>query len=99
MKPSKRITIDIWDNGGRTTDRYTIAISGIRENTESGNTYVTFLGASHNPFSPNGYGEHVHEIETESYFLENYAHLGKRIGWYDLPADVRRFVASELMPE
>ncbi len=91
MKPTKRITIDCFDNGGKTADRYTIIIDGLGEQPYC-------LGASSNPYHPQGIGQHC-EMKPGVYHIMDYDFLGKRIGFFELPADVRRFIANEFMPE
>ena len=98
MKPSKRITIDIWDNGGETADRYTVAITGIQWDTETKVQRVTWLAASERPFHPQGVGMHCSETPVSAYRVSECRHLGKRIDLYELPDDVRRFIAQEIAP-
>jgi len=100
MARRKNVEIEIWDNGDRTADRYSIAISGLYED-ERGRPLTIWLGASKNPYSPLGFGQHVHELPTAEYKAHRggWSQLGKRVSFLDLPAPVRRFIASEFMPE
>lgn len=101
-----RVVIDCWDNGGETVDRYSITVSGLQsipvmKGPDEGKmvSYTYHMRASACPFHPQGFGQHGHEEPTRGYSRTRYSHLGKPIDFLDLPADVRRFVASELMPE
>ncbi len=95
MKPLKgRLVIDCWDNGGRTIDRYTIAVTGLQ--SVNGEPYTYFMAASENPFHPQGFGQHGHEERTRSYFRSRYTHLGRHIDFLDLPEPVQRFIRQDL---
>lgn len=97
---AKRLTIDIWDNGGRTADRYAIALTGTGAVNERGCPLTIFLTSSDNPYHPQGVGMRS-EITTALFTSPGYGHrdrLGKRIRFDELPVPVQRFVASELMP-
>lgn len=83
--------VRVWDNGGKTFDRYTIlppANAGAQYR-EHGNAW-TAIGASRNPFHPQGFGQHVTAMPGP--------HLGKRIAWDALPIDVCIF-ARRVFPE
>jgi hypothetical protein len=73
-------SIRIYDNGGKTADRYT-AIDMAR--TESRGCYAA-IGFNDCPFHPQGFGQHTSAMPG--------AHLGRRIDLDALPADARRFV-------
>jgi len=96
MPKCKDIRIRIWDNGGKTLDRYSIAISGMME--KDGVPYTYFLGASEDPFHPQGFGMHCSEIPTYE-MRGSWKHLGKRITFFELPPDVQRFLMDEFNPE
>lgn len=75
----------VYDNGGKTFDRYTIlpprwAGEDYRERVRG--SWVA-IGASESPFHPQGFGQHTSAMPGP--------HLGKRIKWADLPADVQSF--------
>jgi hypothetical protein len=99
MARRKSVTIEVWDNGGKTFDRYTIAISGLQE--YNGTPYTYYMGASENPYSPQGFGQHSRELTTAEYKAQRggFWQLGKRVRVYDLPKPVQRMIANELMPE
>lgn len=96
---NKSITIEIWDNGGKTADRYFIAVSGLMECDNKPYTY--FMYSSENPFHPQGIGLHGDEELTAVYKSRRggMSHMGKRITFFELPKYVQRFIAQELMPE
>jgi hypothetical protein len=94
---SKSITIECWDNGDKTVDRYTIAISGLM--TVEDEPYTMLLGASSRPYHPQGFAQHCGEMPAREWKRGSKKHLGKRIMFTDLPADVQKWVASHFMPE
>lgn len=78
----------IYDNGGRTLDRYTIlpprdAGADYRENSPG--TWSAICASAH-PFHPQGFGQHCRAAPG--------SHLGRRIRWDDLPEDVQAFAAQ-----
>lgn len=81
----------LYDNGGKTTDRYTIIpprwASEYQERTPG---VWEALGASDTPFAPQGFGMVVTAVPGK--------HLGKRINWNALPDQVKRF-ARQCYPE
>jgi len=88
------ITIDTWDNGGKTIDRYTIAISGVQRLGKVEYTYL--IGSSAEPTHPQGFWQLSHELETKQYNRESHGHLGKRISFFSLPEDVQACIRREL---
>jgi len=80
MNPSLRI----YDNGGKTIDRYTAVYMNQRE----GKRLYSALGMSKHPFHPQGFGQHCTAMPGR--------HLGKRIGLHDLPPDCRQAVLSDI---
>ncbi len=89
-----RIIIDTWDNGGKTADRYTIAISGVQWIGDV--EYTCFIGSSNNPIHPQGFWHHSHEVETKQFNRESHAHLGKRISFFALPEEVQACIRREI---
>jgi hypothetical protein len=74
----------IYDNGGRTVDRYTIVPPRwAREYRDDGRAWSA-IAANAAPFHPQGFGQNVRITSVGN-------HLGRRIGWHALPTDVRRF--------
>ena len=78
--------VRIYDAGGAVYDRYTI----IFVNRKSNKLYYEALAASRDPYHPQGFGMHCSAAPG--------SHLGKRVHWRTLPADVQRF-AREAFPE
>lgn len=94
MKTTDRYgtVLRLYDNGGRSCDRYTIIPPRwAREYREQQNRRLfAALGANDAPFHPQGVGMHVTALPGP--------HLGKRVHWRDLPSDVQRF-ARQNFPE
>jgi len=78
--------IRIYDNGGKTFDRYT-AIFMDRNYPCTLNTYEC-LGMSENPFYPQGFCQHSAAMPGQ--------HLGKRIELSELPADCQKAIQQEI---
>lgn len=72
--------IRIYDNGGKTIDRYT-ALDTRRP--ERNGCYAA-IGFNAAPFHPQGFGQHTTATPG--------AHLGRRVNLVDLPPDAARFV-------
>jgi hypothetical protein len=80
-----------YDNGGKTADRFTIIPPRTaRAYREREPRMWQAIGASVNPYHPQGIGMHVAAMPG--------AHLGKRVHWRTLPADVQDF-ARQAFPE
>lgn len=77
----------IYDNGGRTFDRYTVVYDEYATRIP-GEEMLSCLGMSENPFHPQGYCEHSSCMDG--------AHLGKRIELTDLPADCQEALERDL---
>ena len=81
-------TLRIYDNGGKTADRYTIIpprTAGTEYRERAPGTWCA-IAASARPFHPQGVGQHVTASPGH--------HLGRRIRWDELPADVQAFAAQ-----
>lgn len=81
-----------YDNGGATVDRYTVVYTGHYPGRDG---LCHYVGMSSEPYSPQGFcqhGESRHVIDRPTY-----RHLGKRIGFADLPADCRRVVVVDYL--
>jgi hypothetical protein len=70
----------VYDNGGKTFDRYTIVYDEPPRMSRGEKMYECF-GASDHPTHPQGFGQH------SSCMLGS--HLGKKIAWDALPNEVR----------
>ena len=73
----------VYDNGGQTWDRYTIIPPRWAKDWRDPAGGFDAIGASERPFGPQGFGQMVCAYPGP--------HLGKRIRWDELPADVQRF--------
>ena len=78
--------IRIYDNGGKTADRYTVVF--LWDITNPAKRYVAMVGMGETPFHPQGFCQH-----TEG---QDGAHLGKRINYVDLNDDCAKVVDMEL---
>lgn len=76
--------IKIYDNNGKTFDRYTV----IYLNEPEQNGYYGARGMSENPFHPQGFGQCCSAMPGK--------HLGKCIKFEDLPADCQQLVKNDL---
>jgi hypothetical protein len=86
MTPRPLHVIGIWDNGGETADRYTVALDPKVYSANPGRALM--LGMSGAPSHPQGVSQ----------FSEGQCgpHLGKRISWAKLPEHIRAHVAARL---
>jgi len=81
--------IRVYDNGGKTFDRYTVVFTG----NYKGRNGCDYLGMSENPFSPLGVGQHGSDKSVIDH--PSYSHLGKKIQFSDLPEDCKKAVISD----
>jgi hypothetical protein len=77
----------IYDNGGKTFDRYTVYYNEI-EKIVNGKKMYMCLGMSEHPCHPQGFGQHSTGMLGE--------HNGKRIILEQLPPDCQKLVKQEL---
>ena len=89
MVDGKRKVCRIFDNGGASVDRYTIAFKGYR--VEGWGMVYPYLASSSHPFHPQGFGQHGESRE----FLTG-KHLGKRVAFDTLPVDVQKFILDNI---
>lgn len=85
----KRKTCRIFDAGDSVADRYTVAFRGYR--VQGHGMVYPYLAAGPAPFHPQGFGLHCESRE----FLTG-RHLGKRIVFAEVPADVQRFILQSI---
>lgn len=78
--------VHVYDNGGKSFDRYTVVFTG-RYRSRTGGEFV-HLGMSAHPFHPQGFGQHGSSPRQIDY--PAYGHLGKKIKFQDLPPDAQR---------
>jgi hypothetical protein len=77
--------IKVYDNGGKTWDRFTVVYLDCPEN--SPNTFAA-VAMNERPFHPQGFGQHCSAMPGR--------HLGKRIRFEDLPEDCQKLVLRDL---
>jgi len=86
--------IKVFDNGGKTYDRYTCVFSKKsiidKEDRKYYGTRFMFVGMSEDPFHPLGFGQHG-ELEPQHIG----SHLGKRIKFDALPEDCKKLVIQD----
>jgi len=84
-----------YDNGGETTDRYTVVFTGRYAHKTARQHWALFMSAS--PFSPQGVG--MHDTSPDQYDtgrsgwapgMGRKCHLGRRIPFDSLPDDCKR---------
>lgn len=93
--------VRVYDNGGKTFDRYTCVFTG--KSAEG-----ACLGMSEHPAHPQGFGQHGQAENSGGRFraidvnkagwapaVGRSNHLGKRIRFEDLPEDCRKLVMSD----
>lgn len=85
----KRKTCRIFDAGETLADRYTIAFRGYR--MQGHGMVYPYLASGPSPFHPGGFGLHC-----ESAMFMTGKHLGKRMAFEALPADVQKFVLNNI---
>jgi len=95
----RKIGVRIYDNGGRSADRYTAVYTGRYQHLTGGVYHYTAM--SEHPFHPQGVGLHGEDhrrIDNRGYGDKGgYSHLGKAITFDDLPLDCRRMVLGDMM--
>ena len=79
----------IYDNDGKTIDRYTVYYKGIGalEHRHNG-VFRACLGMSERPCHPQGFGQHGSGLTGK--------HNGRRINFTDLPEACQRAVTQDL---
>lgn len=88
LHKGKRKVCRIFDNGGATCDRYTIAFKAYRV---GGQLWYPYLAANESPFHPGGFGQYGENKE----FLTG-KRLGKRVAFELLPVDVQKFILQSI---
>lgn len=84
MKTHPRGSVRLYDNGGRTFDRFTAVFLDQPERQPG--TFAA-LGMSDHPFHPQGFGQHCTAMPGR--------HLGRRINRGELPQDCRILLKQE----
>lgn len=80
--------IYLYDNGGKTYDRYTVVFMNRPTHANPKYTMFECVGFNDDPFSPLGFGQYCSAMPGR--------HLGKRIKISDLPEKARKFVEQNI---
>lgn len=76
--------IDIWDNGGKTIDRYTVVIG------------MDVYGMSLHPQDPQGFDQYSHTLRKGEIYKGG-TDPGKKIPFEELPDDVQIEIARRIL--
>ena len=79
--------VRIYDNGGKTIDRYTLVVPSV--NTPG---MLDMYGFNEAPYHPQGFGQYAGEYRQ----MGSYSHLGKLVSLESLPEQARKFVKETL---
>lgn len=79
--------VRIYDNGGKTVDRYTLVVPSIDEPGK-----LDMYGFNEAPYYPQGFGQFSGTYGQ----MGSYSHLGKLVHLSDLPDQAQRFVKETL---
>lgn len=85
LKDAPSYVVAIYDNGGKTCDRFSI-LTRSWHNAQA--RLVECLGLSENPSSPHGFSQFCGATRG--------AHLGRKIAWNELPENVRMHATVRL---
>jgi len=77
----------IYDDGGKSIDRYTLVVPSVNEPGK-----LDMYGFDENPYYPQGFGQFAGSCDK----MPSYAHLGKLISYNDLPDQAQRYVKEVL---
>jgi hypothetical protein len=80
-------TVRIYDNGGKTIDRYTLVVPSVNEPGK-----LDMYGFNEAPYYPQGFGQYAGSYHK----MGSYSHLGKLVSLQDLPEQAQRFVKETL---
>lgn len=85
--------VRVYDNGGETSDRYTVVFTGRYGQKTANETWI--LGMSKAPYSPCGVGIHSTLPYNKRPDIPTYGHLGKKIKFDDLPKDCQKVALED----
>lgn len=88
MIPKHKIVRGVWDNGGKSFDRYTVIL---RRAWVTSPGLSAAIGLSDNPDKPDGFSQCCDVVEGP--------HLGKPIAWKDLSENIQKHVVKRLEEE
>ncbi len=78
----------VYDNGGKTIDRYTVVFTGRYRKSH----LDEFMYVSANP---GGVGVYLHDFSPNLIDRPTYSHLGKKIGFKDLDIELRLKIVQD----
>lgn len=81
------LRIRIWDNGGETADRYTVAVGHDGE--------VDYFGMSSDPRHPQGFNQYLGS-KADGNAVHEGPHLGKRLPFRKWPEELKRSIWDRL---
>lgn len=87
--------VRVYDNGGESSDRYTVVFTGRYGHKTANETWI--LGMSDAPYSPCGVSLHSTLPYNQRPDVPTYGHLGKKIKFDDLPEDCQKCVLQDYM--
>jgi len=79
--------VRIYDNGGKTVDRYTLVVPSVDEPRK-----LDMYGFNAAPYHPQGFGQYAGSYDQ----MGSYSHLGKLVPLSALPEQAQRFVRETL---
>jgi len=89
MADAPEYVLSVYDNGGKTCDRYTVLIGGSLHDERLNQTRsIAYLALSENPSHPQGFSQWG---EMPSH---NRKACGKHIAWNSLPENIRAHVIA-----
>lgn len=91
---TKKPAIRVYDNGGKTADRYTVYY--LTPQYFHGEKFYIYIGMSAYPTHPQGIGEHGEVSSSQLPRHKYHRGIGKRIEFADLPVDCQTVVNREL---
>lgn len=87
-----RRRVRVYDNGGKTMDRFTVVIY----RTSRGATFSDIYGMSENPSDPQGFNQFSHSGSGRIQYGDQDPLFGKRVQVQDLPEAVIKAIESRL---
>lgn len=84
-----RRRVRVFDNGGRTADRYSVLI----QRTVNGRRVIDIYGMSAYPFHPQGINQYSHTVDNP---FKDFRFLGKIVAVQNLPPDVIKAIEDRI---
>ena len=92
LEGAPRELIAVYDNGGKTFDRYTAVFDDV--SVYDGRTWIAYRGMSEDPYSPQGFGisDSMQVHQMQDYRRRAYREY---VAFGSLPAPVKRSIVSD----